>query len=118
MSQSAGPRGSRSWAWLGRVPAWTWDVAPAAILGAILALSELHGYQEDEPALLLDLAAVVALLARRRAPRLVFAGIGAAAFVSLTFHYPAYPESCLAALVALYTVDTRCGRRWSLAASS
>lgn len=118
MSQSAGPLGSRSWAWLGGVPAWTWDVAPAAILGALLALSELHGYQEDEPALLLDLAAVAALLVRRRAPRLVFAGIGAAVFVSLSFHYPAYPEACLAALVALYTVDTRCSRRWSLAASS
>jgi signal transduction histidine kinase len=118
MSQSTGSLGSRSWAWLGRVPAWTWDVAPAAILGALLALSQLHGYQEDEPALLLDLAAVAALLARRRAPCLVFAGIGAAAFVSLSFHYPAYPEACLAALVALYTVDTRCSRRWSLAASS
>ena len=118
MSRSAAPLGSRSWAWLGRIPVWAWDVAPAAILGALVVLSQAHGYRQDEPAVLLDLAAVAALFTRRRAPRLVFAGIGTVAFVSLTFRYPAYPEACLAALVALYTVDTRCSRRWSLAASS
>jgi signal transduction histidine kinase len=118
MSQSAAPLGSRSWAWLGRIPAWAWDVAPAAILGGLVFLSQVHGYRQDEPAVLLDVAAVAALLARRRAPLLVFAAIGTVAFVSLIFRYPAYPQACFAALVALYTVDTRCSRRWSLTASS
>jgi len=67
---------------------------------------------------ILGLLGVAALLARRRAPRIVFGVTGAAAFTAIVSGDRIVTPTILAALVALYTVDTRCSRRWSLAASA
>ena len=114
MSDVPGRPGSRGWAWLGALPAWTWDVVPALAAGGILAL------QPGRSALsaLLGLAAAAALLARRRLPLAVLAVTGVAAFLGITLREVAVVAPVVAAMVALYTVDTRCGRRWSLAASA
>ena len=93
-------------------------MAPAAILGALLVLSVAANYQESLPSALVSLAAVAVLLARQRAPLVVFALTGATAFLAITAHLPAITVVLPAALVALYTVDTRCSRGWSLGASA
>jgi len=93
-------------------------VAPAAILGALLVLSVAANYQENVPSALLDLVAVTALLARQRAPLAVFVVTGAAVFLAMTAHLPVITLVLPAALVALYTVDTRCSRGRSLGASA
>jgi signal transduction histidine kinase len=114
MSDAPGRPGSSSWAWLGRLPAWTWDVVPALAVGGILALE----FRWTLLSAALGLVAAAALLARRRLPLAVLAVAGAAAFVDISFRELASVATTVAAMVALYTVDTRCGRRWSLGASA
>lgn len=114
MSDAPGRPGSRSWAWLGAVPAWTWDVVPAVLAGGILALD----FRRGTLSVLLGLVAAGALLGRRRLPLAVLAVTGTAAFVGISLRDVAPTSAAVAVMVALYTVDTRCGRRWSLAASA
>jgi signal transduction histidine kinase len=114
MSDAPGRPGSSSWAWLGALPAWTWDVVPALAIGGILALE----FRWTPLSVALGLAAAAALLARRRLPLTVLAVTGAAAFADISLGEAAAVAATVAAMVALYTVDTRCGRRWSLGASA
>jgi signal transduction histidine kinase len=106
--------GSRSWAWLGGLPSWTWDVVPAVLAGGIVAL----GFRQPLLSVLLGLVAAASLLARRRLPLAVLAVTGTVAFTVIIVHAAPFTSIEVSVMVALYTVDTRCGRRWSLAASA
>jgi len=106
--------GSRSWAWLGGLPSWTWDVVPAVLAGGIVAL----GFRQPLLSVLLGLVAAASLLARRRLPLAVLAVTGTVAFTVIIVHAVPFTSIEVSVMVALYTVDTRCGRRWSLAASA
>jgi signal transduction histidine kinase len=114
MSDAPARPGSRSWAWLGALPAWTWDVAPALLAAAIL----VPGLGRGALPIAVGLVAAAALLARRRLPLTVLAVTGTAAFAGISLREAAAGSTAVAVIVALYTVDTRCGRRWSLAASA
>jgi signal transduction histidine kinase len=114
MSEAPGLPGSRSWAWLAGLPAWTWDVVPAVLAGGILGLE----FRQPPLAVLLGLAAAASLLGRRRLPLAVLAATGTMAFTAIALHAVASTSMAVSVMVALYTVDTRCGRRWSLAASA
>jgi signal transduction histidine kinase len=114
MSDAPDRLGSRSWAWLGGLPPWTWDVVPAVLAGGIVALE----FREPLLSVLLGLVAAASLLGRRRLPLAVLAVTGTAAFIVIIVHAVPFTPIEVTVMVALYTVDTRCGRRWSLAASA
>jgi signal transduction histidine kinase len=107
---------ARSWRWLARVPAWAWDVIPVAFLG--LTLLAFAFRPAAEAGLALSAGAVATLLVRRRAPRTVLAVTGACAFIGIVYGTQSHPAAISATVVALYTVDTRCSRRWSLGFSA
>jgi len=118
MSDAPSQPAARSWAWLGRVPAWVWDAIPVVVLAAGIGLTATVARPLSVLTVTFGLAGVAALLARRRAPRTVFGFTGAAAFTAVAAGAAISASTVLAVLVALYTVDTRCSRRWSLAASA
>jgi signal transduction histidine kinase len=118
MSEAPDQQGTRSWAWLGRVPAWVWDAIPVVVLAAGIGLNASIVRPASLLTVAVGLVGVAVLLARRRAPRAVFVTTGLAAFVAIAEHNAVAAPVVVAVLVALYTVDTRCSRRWSLAASA
>jgi signal transduction histidine kinase len=121
MREAPAQPGARSWAWVGRVPAWVWDVLPTVpllLLNGVTAVAAIKNpYHNLEAAALLGLTAAVSLIARRRAPMSVLAIAGLAAFGAISISSRFYAPASLTVLMALYSVDTRCSRRWSLAAS-
>jgi len=118
MSQAPDQPGARSWAWLGWLPAWVWDAIPVVVLAAGIGLNASIVRPWSLFTVAFGLVGVAALLLRRRAPRTVFGINGAAGFAVVVAGDPIATSAVLAVLVALYTVDTRCSRRWSLAASA
>jgi signal transduction histidine kinase len=118
MSQAPDQPGARSWAWLGRLPAWVGDAIPVVVLAAGIGLNASIGRPWSLFTVAFGLVGVAALLLRRRAPGPVFGITGVAAFAVVVAGDPIAASVVLAVLVALYTVDTRCSRRWSLAASA
>jgi len=118
MSYAPVQPGARSRAWLGRLPAWTGDAIPVVVLAAGIGLNASIARPWSPFTVAFGLVAVAALLLRRRAPRTVFGITGAAGFAAVVAGDPTTSSVVLAVLVGLYTVDTRCDRRWSLAASA
>jgi signal transduction histidine kinase len=109
------PWGSALRAFAGRHPV-VGDALLTALL-ALLATAPMHLVFGHRPQLLwFQLALLLPLVWRRRAPLVVFAAISAVAFAQWLYAGQALPGD-VALLVALYTVAARCSRRRTLAAS-
>ncbi|MGA8370637.1 MAG: histidine kinase [Acidimicrobiales bacterium] len=101
-------------AWVHRHPTLV-DGTVAALLLVVGLLVASHGPGGTWSARLLVVAEVVPITWRRRSPRVVFAITGAATFAALAASQ-VHSIAPLGSLIALYTVATRCERRWSIGA--